>query len=318
MPQHIRNPLVDYPVTDPSARVFQGRLYVYGGSDAFMDPLLVAKKNLDPALHMQDYRVFSTDDMVDWTDHGEICHVRDVPWAVSHLWAPDCIENNGKYYFYFPGNSGVELFPGYGRIGVAVADHPAGPFRFEREPIEGVIGGEPCLFREDNGETWMFYKAAYPGYRYGQDDSYVYAVKLDDSMLKIASTPQRVFITDELPEAMYWEGPWVHKYQGRYYLSYPGTPNNHFGPQHMAYAISDSLLGPYKSHGVIMAHDPANVDDTNHGSIVQFRDRWYLFYHHRSLPWNVPGSGRKMCAQELFYNADGTIQPIGPTPLATP
>ncbi|MCC5844540.1 MAG: family 43 glycosylhydrolase [Verrucomicrobia bacterium] len=296
------HPLINYPLTDPSVHVFEDRLYVYGGSDAFLDPELRASENLEYDLHMQNYHVFSSENLVEWVDHGEIFHVRDVPWAKSHLWAPDCAHKNGKYYFYFPATPKVNK---WGRTGVAVSDSPSGPFTVLHEPMPGVYGGEPCVF-QDGDAYYMYIKPHLPQ----PEEPELWVARLAGDMISVAEDFRKVEILNQPNEYMFFEGPWVHKYNGKYYLSYPATRNKVFGAEHICYAVSDSPYGPFRYQGVIMKHDPENLCGTNHGSIVEYREAWYLFFHKMDLGRNIPGGGRKMCCQKIHYNPDGTICPL--------
>jgi len=146
---------------DPSARVFNGRLYVYPSHD------IAGSKDWD----MVDWQVFSTDDMLHWKDHGVIFSLKDVKWATKHAWAPDCIQRNGKYYFYFPADD---------QIGVAVSDSPTGPFKDAiGKPLiaaneAGIRSIDPNIFLDDNGQAWLYF---------GNSHDKVAVVKLKSDMI---------------------------------------------------------------------------------------------------------------------------------------
>lgn len=275
---------------DPSARVFGDTLYVYPSHD----------RDDSQTFDMEDYHVYTTTDMKSFEDHG-ICFdaLKETKWATFGAWAPDCIERNGKYYLYYPTDKK--------HIGVAVSNSPLGPFHDALgKPLisidsPGVVCNrdfiDPCVFIDDDGQAYLFM---------GQNT--VCAIKLNDDMI---SYDGNVYIIEGCNE--FFEAIWMHKYNGKYYLSYSnGTQNGH-NPQ-IAYAISDNPLGPYKYQGVIL--DEVN-SGTNHHSIVKFKDQWYLFYHNCDLylSRNVnagkeKGLRRSVCVDKLYYNQDGTIQKV--------
>ena len=267
---------------DPSARVFNGRLYIYPSHD------IAGSTGWD----MVDWHVFSTDDMVAWRDHGVVFSLKDITWAKRRAWAPDCVERNGKYYFYFPAD---------GQIGVAVSDAPTGPFRdaLGRPLINrgenGIFCIDPCPFVDDNGQAYLYF---------GNMNDRVGVVRLRPDMV----TRDGPILLIDLPH--YHEGIWVHKRDGYYYFSYP----SHLGRKIanlMEYSMARSPLGPCEYKGVILDNDSRNV----HGSIAAFKGRWYLFYHVQGpSPYE-----RRVCVERLHYNADGTIEPMrmtrdGPAP----
>lgn len=115
------NPLImDQFTADPTARVFEGRIYVYPSHDIKAPPGYTGKPNW---FVMEDYHVFSSENLTDWKDHGVILTRSAVEWANQTeyaMWAPDSIFKDGKYYFYFPAIAKTGGF----RIGVAIADQP--------------------------------------------------------------------------------------------------------------------------------------------------------------------------------------------------
>jgi arabinoxylan arabinofuranohydrolase len=279
------NPFVRSIYTaDPSAHVWpDGRLYVYPSHD--IDP----PRGCDL---MDKYHVFSTDDMIHWTDHGEILDAADVPWGRAEggfMWAPDCAYKNGTYYFYFPHPTGSgDAWNSTWKIGVATSSEPAANFK-----VQGYVEGlkpmiDPCVFVDDDGQAYLYYGGG------GQCE----AGKLKDNMVEIDGTMKPMQgLTD------FHEGSWVHKYNGKYYLSY--ADNNGSGGNQMRYATSDDPLGPWTYMGVYMK---ATGSPTDHGSIIEYKGHWYAFYHNSLLsgnPWL-----RSICVDSLFYNVDGTIRII--------
>ncbi len=301
---------------DPSAHVFNGKIYIYPSHD--IESGIPENDNGDH-FDMRDYHVFSMDDVNgEVTDHGVALDVKDIPWAGRQLWAPDAAHKNGKYYLYFPLKDKNDIF----RIGVAVSDKPEGPFIPESDPIKGSHSIDPAVLEDTDGNYFMYFGGLWGGqlqrYRNNKaiecghepaDEEPALSpkvVKLAENMLEFAEEPRNALILDENGEPLkagdhdrrYFEGPWMHKYQGKYYLSY-STGNTHF----LCYAMGDNPYGPFVYKGVILT--PV-VGWTTHHSICEIGGKWYLFYHD-----SVPSGGktwlRSIKVRELFYNADGTI-----------
>lgn len=286
------NPIItDQFTADPTARVFEGKIYMYPSHDI---PSVVTHYDGSAWFSMPDYHVFSSEDLTTWTDHGVILRQEDVPWGkpdAYSMWAPDCVYKDGKYYFYFPDA------PADGRgfnIGVAVADKPYGPFAPEAEPIKGVFGIDPCVLVDDDGNAYIYWS--------GMGLS---GCKLKDNMLELDGEPQR--LDTPLPEG-FKEGPFAFKYKGRYYLTYPWVREN---TETLAYAMSDTPLGPFEYKGLIMKESPTGCW-TNHHSIVNYKGQWYLFYHHNDYSPDFD-KNRSARIDKLFFNEDGTIQEVIPT-----
>jgi Beta-xylosidase len=236
--------------------------------------------------------------MVTWKDHGEILHSKDVSWGRSEggfMWAPDCVFKNGKYYFYFPHPSGNEDWNNTWKIGVATSTEPAANFT-----IQGYIKGlesliDPCVFVDDDGKAYIYHGGG----------GRCMAGELNDDMMSIKGSMKQMEGLSDFHEA-----PWVHKYNGKYYLSH--SDNNSNGGNNMKYAMSDSPLGPWRDMGVYIY--PVG-SETSHGSIVEFKGQWYAFYHasYSGDPWL-----RSPCVDSLFYNADGTIRIVKRREYGTP
>ena len=207
------------------------------------------------------------------------------------MWAPDCVYKDGKYYFYFP-DAPVEGF-GFG-IGVAVADRPEGPFTPQEEPIKGVFGIDPCVLIDDDGISYIYWS--------GMGLS---GCKLNDNMLELDGQPVRL---DEPLPAGFKEGPFAFKRDGKYYLTYPWVREN---TEALAYAMSDSPLGPFDYKGLIMKESPTGCW-TNHHSIVEYKGQWYLFYHHNDYSPDFD-KNRSARIDKLYFNEDGTIREVIPT-----
>lgn len=293
-----QNPFIRNQFTaDPSAHVFNSRVYVYPSHDI---PVPDGKGLRKDWFCMEDYHVFSSQNLVDWTDHGVILSQYVVPWVDSttySFWAPDCIERNGKYYFYFPALSrerdSVTKRPFF-RIGVAISDKPEGPFVPQAKPIKGVMGIDPCVFIDKDGQAYLYWSLGH-----------IYVAKLKDNMTELDSEPM---IIANLPEKGLKEGPWVFERNGLYYLTFPHVEHN---IERLEYAMGHSPMGPFTWTGVIMDESPMNCW-TNHHSIVEFKGQWYLFYHQNALSPHFD-KNRSICIDSLFFNADGTIRKVLPT-----
>jgi beta-xylosidase len=274
---------------DPSARVFNDTLYVYPSHD----------RDSATWWDMEDWHVFSTVDMNNWTDHGVVLSLDDITWADKYAWAPDCANKNGKYYFYYPTDQK--------HIGVAVSDKPYGPFM---DPLKHPLISkdspcvkadrdfiDPCAFIDDDGKAYLF-----------MGQHFVNVIELNDDMI---SYNGKVHILEDIPN--FFEAVWVHKHNGKYYLSYSGKGK-------ILYCMSDSVLGPYEFKGEIL--DKVN-SGTNHHSIVKYKGQWFLFYHNADLALeNIPPDSsdykyvkkrRSVCGDYLYYNPDGTIRTVIPT-----
>jgi hypothetical protein len=312
--------LVDNMFTaDPAAHVFNGKIYIYPSHDIDAG---IPENDLGDHFDMRDYHVFSLDDVEgEVTDHGVALAVKDISWAGRQLWDSDCAFKDGKYYLYFPLKDKTDIF----RIGVAVSDKPEGPFTPMDAPIKGSYSIDPCVFCDDDGSYYMYFgglwggqlqryrsnKAIECGHEPKNDEPALCArvAKLSGDMLEFGEEPRDVVILDENGEPLkagdherrFFEASWMHKYNGKYYFSY-STGNTHL----LCYAVGDNPYGPFTHKGVILT--PV-VGWTTHHSIVEFKEKWYLFYHD-SKPSGGKTWLRSMKVVELEYNADGTIKTI--------
>ena len=309
----------DLYMADPSAHVFNGKIYIYPSHD--IDAGIPENDNGDH-FDMRDYHVFSMDSIDgEATDHGVILDVKDIPWAGRQLWDSDVAYKNGKYYLYFSLKDKNDVF----HIGVAVSDKPEGPFIPEDHPINGSYSIDPSVLQDDDGNYYMYFgglwggqlqryrnnKAIECGHEPKDDEPALCArvVKLSEDMLNFAEEPRDVIILDENGEPLkagdhdrrFFEASWMHKYNGKYYFSY-STGDAHF----LCYAIGDNPYGPFTYKGVILT--PV-VGWTTHHSIVEFQGKWYLFHHDSVLSGGRTWL-RSMKVTELEYNPDGTIKTI--------
>jgi len=290
-----QNPIVRNQYSaDPSARVFGDKVYLYPSHDI----LATEGKGRVGWFCMEDYHVFSSSDLTDWTDHGIIVQQNNIPWVRPNsysMWAPDCIERNGKYYFYFPTSPKDTVTYGRGfTIGVAIADKPEGPYVPQATPIKGVRGIDPNVFIDKDGQAYLYWSAGN-----------IYAAKLKENMIELATDP---VILKNLPTKGLKEGPYLFERNGIYYLTFPHVENK---IERLEYSISDNPLGPFKMTGVIMDESPTGCWTVHH-SMIQFKNQWYLFYHDRDYSPNFD-KARSVRVDSLFFNDDGTIKKVIPT-----
>ncbi len=281
-----QNPLISHIfAADPSAHVWQNdtnTLWLYTSHDV---------PGTNHHATMSDYHVFSTKDMINWIDYGRVLSIEDVKWGVSYAWAPDAVCRHGKYYLVF---CMYEKNTGKYRTGLAISDVPQGPFK-DIGYIKGVdLGQDPCVFTDDDNTPYLYWGAG----------GHCYAAQLADD-LKSIIIKTKTELTSQLTNV--FEGPWVHKYNHKYYLSYPGLNDNKW-PEEMVYAISEKPLGPYKYMGKYISVFKG-CSGTNHGSICKYKDNWIALYH---SAWVSGGKSevRNLMANYLYYNADGTIKPV--------
>lgn len=318
----ISQPVVTHIYTaDPSAHVFEGRLYIYPSHDIDGG---VPFDDEGGHFGMQDYHVLRMDSPDGQaTDCGMALHVRDVPWAAQQMWAPDAAHRDGRYYLYFPAKDGHGVF----RIGVAVAERPEGPFTAAPEPMEGTYSIDPAVYEDDDGTHYLYFGGIWGGQLQKYRDNRFDAAheepagdapalgprvgRLDTRMTGLAEPTREVLILDEHGQPLraddharrFFEGPWLHKHQGRYYLSY-STGDTHL----LCYAIGDSPYGPFTYAGVIL--QPV-VGWTTHHSICAFGGQWYLFYHDAVLSGGVTHLRSVKCTP-LHMAPDGSIRTIDP------
>jgi len=289
-----QNPLIQNQYTaDPTARVFNGKVYVYPSHDILSSP----GKGRIAWFCMEDYHVFSSENLTDWTDHGVIVSQNKVKWVDSttySMWAPDCIFRNGKYYFYFPAPAKDPIYGRGSTVGVAISDKPYGPFIPQPAPIDKVHGIDPNVFIDKDGQAYLYWSSR--GFS---------VAKLKENMLELASEVQQ---TAEFPKTGLIEGPFLFERNGTYYMTYPHVQNK---IERLEYAIANNPMGPFTFAGVLM-DESASGCWTNHQSVVNFKNQWYLFYHNNDMSPKFD-KNRSIRADSLFFNNDGTIRKVIPT-----
>ncbi|WP_049963000.1 family 43 glycosylhydrolase [Ruminococcus sp. HUN007] len=283
------NPICQTAFTpDPAPVVFGDRLYVYTGRD---------RDGNNDFYYMNGYQVMSTTDMQNWTNHGAFIQDGDIKWGKKDsYWASQCIERNGKYYFYVT----VENASGGGRaIGVLVGDSPTGPFKdVVGKPIVGPNWDyiDPTVMIDDDGQAYLMF-----------GNPTCYWVKLKEDMITLDGPINKFDMNSNSfgpgkKGCSYGEGPWITKHNDLYYLVYAAFYGND-GGESMGYSTSKSITGPWTYGGQIMK--PHNCF-TTHGGIIDYKDHSYFFYHKNGLK----GGGtfnRSACVEEFTFKSDGSI-----------
>ncbi|SMF56930.1 Beta-xylosidase [Alteromonadaceae bacterium Bs31] len=304
---------------DPSAHVFEGKLFIYPSHDIDTQSAPGAEGQ---HYNMEDYHVFSLETVGGAvTDHGPALHLGEVPWASKQMWAPDAAEKDGTYYLYFPAKDQHGLF----RIGVATASKPQGPFKPLNEPIAGSYSIDPAVFKDDDGSYYLYLGGIRGGQlqhwqtgQYSAENSYPKdksptllprMAQLAEDMVSLAHPLTTIPILDENGNLinfgdkarMFFEAPWLHKFQGRYYLSW-STGEGHT----IQYATADKPYGPFTWRGTIL--EPV-LGWTTHHSIVKFQEKWFLLYHDTQLSGGIDHL-RNIKMTELQHKQDGSIETI--------
>lgn len=280
------NPIISHTYTaDPAARVFNGRMYVLTSHD---------QDNATDYSTLVDYNLISSDDMVNWQDHGIVFNVRkDTKWA-KLAYAPDWVLKDNKYFLFFP--------DGADAIGVAVADKPEGPYKdylgkplIDRKTPNADVKWlfDPGVFIDDDGRAYVYF-----GGGGGPGSARVIEVSSDFKSVKgpaIAIEPPHFF-----------EAPYVHKRNGIYYYSYSTDPDSKI---RIDYMTSDKPTSGFKHRGTVIPNPWEDNGNNNHQSIIQWGNQWYIFYHNRAIA-NERGKSdyqRSINVDLLTYNADGSI-----------
>ncbi|MBR6287672.1 MAG: family 43 glycosylhydrolase [Bacteroidaceae bacterium] len=300
-----RNPIAQtYFSTDPAPVVSGDRLYVFTGHD---------EEKAD-FFWMNDWRLMSTADMVNWTDHGSPVAQCDFKWADDRAWAPQCIERNGKFYIYVPVHSRLS---GGMAIGVGVADKITGPYKdalgkplYEDGKWDHI---DPTVMIDKDGQAYIYW-----------GNPRLYYAKLNEDMISFASE-----VKCDSTLKRYTEGPWIFRQReltkaekkdkknfnsgktsawGKYFMMYAAGGI----PESIAYSESDSPVGPWKYVGDVMPQTNETKSFTNHSGIVEFKGHNYFFYHTGWLPGGG-GFGRSVCVEEFKWNKDGRLPIIRPT-----
>lgn len=288
-PVMAQNPIIQTKYTaDPAPLVYNDTVFLYTShdeDDAF-------------GFKMEDWLLYTSTDMVNWTDHGVVASLKDFNWVYSDngAWAPQCIERNGNFYLYCPVPNGLG-------IGVLVSDSPYGPFK---DPIgkplvkNSTEDIDPTVFIDDDGQAYLYWGNPNLWYVKLNPDMISYSGEIikDTSFAKRKGQPDPYH---------YQEGPWMWKHSGNYYMAYAST----CCPEGIGYAMSKSPTGPWNYKGMIMDGDPRSSG--NHPGIIRYKGKWYVFGFNYVLSKKIAtrhSERRSVNVTELMYNADGTIQKL--------
>ena len=294
---YAQNPVICERYTpDPAPYVHDDTLYLFVDHDE--------DETVNNYFTMKDWLLYSTVDMVNWTYRGTpLTSATFSAWAKqdNDCWASQCIERNGKWYWYVTATIKGQAYPG---IGVAVANNPAGPYKDPiRKPlVQGWFKIDPSVFIDDNGQAYLFY-----------GNNNLWYARLNKNMTSItggeievktkdekAFGPYKGYNDDGSPKTNFEEASWIYKRDGKYYLEYAAGGV----PEHMAYSTADKITGPWTYQGKIMGQ--ADGSFTIHGGSVEYRGHHYMFYHNGKLPGGG-GYKRATCIEEFTRNEDGSI-----------
>lgn len=281
------NPVITEKYTaDPAAIVYQDTVFLYVGHDQ-----APPEKNF---YEMHEWLIYSSTDMVNWTERAAVNVRETFDWAKDDAWAAEVIEKDGKLYWFVT----VSHKDIHGKaIGIAVADSPTGPWKdalghalitndMTTDTKISWDDIDPTVFIDDDGSAHLFW-----------GNTICYYAKLKDNLLELDSEIQYI----DLPH--FTEAPWVHKKGDFYYLSYA-----YKFPEKTAYAMSESIQGPWKFQGIL--NEVAGNSNTNHQAILEYKGKDYFIYHNGSIPTHGGSFRRSVCVDYLYYNPDGTIQKI--------
>jgi len=295
------NPIVQQIYTaDPAPLVYNGRVYLYTGHD----------EDGSTFFTMREWRVWSSADMVNWTDHGSPMSLATFSWASSDAWAGQAVFRNGRFYWYVP----VRMANGSQAIGVGVSDSPTGPFRDALgRPLIQNAEIDPTVYIDTDGQAYLYY-----------GNPHLWFVRLNADMISFSGSPAQIPLTtagfgtrtgDANRPTLYEEGPWFYKRNNLYYMVFAARCCSEF----IAYSTSPGPTGPWTFRGTIMPTQGSSF--TNHAGVVDFNGGSYFFYHNGALPGGG-GFTRSVAVEKFTYNADGTFPTItmttaGPPPAGT-
>jgi hypothetical protein len=271
--------------------VYNGKLYLYTGHDEDGSSWFV----------MNNWKLYTTEDMVNWTDHGAVASYKTFSWAKGDAWAAQVVERGGKFYMYAPVVSKTTNSPA---VGVAVADSPYGPFYdpLGKPLVQSGKGDiDPSVFIDDDGQAYLYWGNPFCYYLKLNSDMISYSGDIVPVPMEEKAFGKREGNVGERP-TLYEEGPWLWKRNGLYYLFWAGGPL----PEHLGYSTSKSPTGPWLYGGTVMPQEGRSF--TNHPGVVNYKGKTYLFYHNGALPGGN-GFNRSVCVQEAVFEKDGSMKP---------
>jgi beta-xylosidase len=310
------NPLFPGWYADPEAIIYGNKYWIYPTFSGYDDNARVLSHMTDNQIEMRKNTInpqylkqifidaFSSDDLITWQKHPSVIDITRVKWAAFAMWAPSVIMANDKYYLLFGAND-IQNDGQYGGIGVAVSDKPEGPFEdaLGKPLISKIVNGaqpiDQFVFRDTDGQLYLFYG----GWRHCN------VARLSADLLSLIPFDDGSLFKEVTPPN-YVEGPFMLKRKGRYYMMW--SEGGWQGPNYsVAYAISDSPLGPFNRIGKILQQDPEIATGAGHHSVIQIpdTDEWYIVYHRRPLGEH-DGNHRVTCIDQMFFDEEGFIIPV--------
>ena len=289
-----QNPVIQTVYTaDPAPMVYKDTVYLYTGHD----------EDKSTWFTMNDWKCYSTTDMVNWTDRGTPLSLKAFSWAKKDAWAGQCIARNGKFYWYVPVNHQTMGMS----IGVTVSNSPTGPFADALgKPLVHSGNGDidPSVFIDSDGQAYLYWGNPYLKYVKLNEDMISYSGDVVTVPLNKEGFSVRFKDTDKRPSA-YEEGPWFYKRKNLYYMLYAAGGV----PEHLAYSTSSGPTGPWKYRDTIMPVIGKGGAFTNHPATIDYKGRSFFFYHNGALPGGG-GFTRSVAVEEFRYNKDGSIPRI--------
>jgi beta-xylosidase len=285
------NPIAEGWYADPEATIFGKEYWVYPTYSA-------------PYNQQVHFDAFSSPDLVNWTKHENVLDSSNVKWAKRAMWAPAIVKKDNKYYFFFGAND-IQSDKAYGGIGVAVADKPEGPFKdYLGKPLIDKFynGAQPIdqfVFKDTDGQYYIIYG--------GWGHCNIAKLKNDFTGIEPAADGKNF---KEITPEGYVEGPVMFIRKGKYYFMW--SEGGWTGPDYrVAYAVSNSINGPFKKIGIVLKQDPTIATGAGHHSVVQVpgKDEWYIIYHRRPLT-ETDGNHRVTCIDKMIFDKDGLIKPV--------
>ena len=298
VPARADNPIIQTIYTaDPAPLVYNGHVYLYTDHD----------EDGSTTYNMKDWRVYSSDDMVNWTDYGTAMSLSTFAWADANAWAGQVAARNGKFYWYVPMR---QKSNGQMVIGVGVADSPTGPFHDALgHPLVGNGEIDPTVFIDDDGQAYLYW-----------GNPNLWYVKLNADMISYSGSPTQIPLTtagfgtrtgNASRPTLFEEGPWFYKRNGLYYMVFSAQCCSEF----IAYSTAPGPTGPWTYRGTIMPTQGGSF--TNHAGVIDFKGNSYFFYHNGALPGGG-GYDRSVAVEKFSYNADGTFPTINMTTTGAP
>ncbi|MFI1992953.1 glycoside hydrolase family 43 protein [Actinoplanes sp. NPDC020271] len=295
---HADNPIVQTIYTaDPAPLVYNGRVYLYTGHD----------EDNSTYFTMKEWRVYSSADMVNWTDHGSPMSLATFSWAKSDAWAGQVVARNGKFYWYVPV---TDRATGRMAIGVGVATSPTGPFTDALgHPLAENGEIDPTVFIDDDGQAYLYWGNPNLWYVRLNADMISYSGGVNQIPLTTSGFGTRTGNTSR--PTLYEEGPWVYKRNGLYYNVFAAKCCSEF----IGYSTAPGPTGPWTYRGTVMPTQGSSF--TNHPGVIDFNGSSYFFYHNGALPGGG-GYTRSVAVERFNYNADGTIPTINMSTAGAP